>query len=66
MNQPDRSFSLILSGREVDYIYNIIIQRPYVEVKDLVKNIENQIGAQRIPFEPPAPFVGGADPENEL
>lgn len=51
------SFTLALTVSDLTYIANVLRQRPYTEVVDLLNKIQTQINEQRDAANKPAPFV---------
>ena len=60
-------FTIEFTAQELDYIANVLAQRPWGEVQALLANIRDQIAAQQRPEIPPVkPYVvngaEGVDP----
>lgn len=45
---------LDLTPQELDYVYNVLAQRPYAEVAPLMTNIQSQVKTQQTP---PLPVI---------
>lgn len=46
--QPQDEINLKFKGAELGYIYNLLMERPFKEVKLLIDSIENQVNEHNI------------------
>jgi hypothetical protein len=53
----DKKLCLYVTAQELDYIANVLAQRPYAEVQGLIANISRQVQLQQ--------FNPDADPAKE-
>lgn len=54
------SITLVFDAKTLDYIANVLSQRPYAEVAQVLQNIANQVKLQGNPAPDPVPAADAA------
>lgn len=59
--------TLALTPQRLDYVYNVLAQRPYAEVAPIIADIQQQVALQRLPeAASTSPIPNGHDGHKEV